>query len=69
MPELPEVETTLRGVSPHLVGSTVREVIVPENVKVTIAPTPQPRWGGDPGPGWRGQITADWLERRLGGSE
>ena len=28
MPELPEVETTLRGVSPHLVGSTVREVIV-----------------------------------------
>jgi len=28
MPELPEVETTLRGVSPHLVGKTVREVIV-----------------------------------------
>lgn len=28
MPELPEVETTLRGVSPHLVGRRVREVIV-----------------------------------------
>lgn len=28
MPELPEVETTLRGVSPYLVGRTVREVIV-----------------------------------------
>jgi formamidopyrimidine-DNA glycosylase len=28
MPELPEVETTLRGVSPHLVGRVVREVIV-----------------------------------------
>ncbi|MCX6856277.1 MAG: bifunctional DNA-formamidopyrimidine glycosylase/DNA-(apurinic or apyrimidinic site) lyase [Verrucomicrobia bacterium] len=28
MPELPEVETTLRGVSPWLVGRTVREVIV-----------------------------------------
>lgn len=28
MPELPEVETTLRGVSPHLVGRTIREVIV-----------------------------------------
>lgn len=28
MPELPEVETTLRGVCPHLVGKTVREVIV-----------------------------------------
>jgi len=28
MPELPEVETTLRGVSPHLVGHVIREVIV-----------------------------------------
>jgi formamidopyrimidine-DNA glycosylase len=28
MPELPEVETTLRGVEPWLVGRTVREVIV-----------------------------------------
>lgn len=28
MPELPEVETTLRGVCPHLVGKIVREVIV-----------------------------------------
>lgn len=28
MPELPEVETTLRGVSPYLVGRTIREVIV-----------------------------------------
>lgn len=28
MPELPEVETTLRGVTPHLVGKTVKEVIV-----------------------------------------
>jgi formamidopyrimidine-DNA glycosylase len=28
MPELPEVETTLRGVSPWLVGQKVREVIV-----------------------------------------
>ena len=30
MPELPEVETTLRGVSPHLVGHVVRSVIVRE---------------------------------------
>lgn len=28
MPELPEVETTLRGVLPHLQGRTVRELIV-----------------------------------------
>ena len=30
MPELPEVETTLRGVSPHLIGHTVRELLVQE---------------------------------------
>ncbi len=28
MPELPEVETTLRGVAPHLVGKTIREIEV-----------------------------------------
>ncbi|GEP42038.1 bifunctional DNA-formamidopyrimidine glycosylase/DNA-(apurinic or apyrimidinic site) lyase [Brevifollis gellanilyticus] len=28
MPELPEVETTLRGVSPYLVGRVIREVVV-----------------------------------------
>lgn len=28
MPELPEVETTRRGIEPHVVGTTVREVIV-----------------------------------------
>lgn len=30
MPELPEVETTLRGVSPHLVGCAIREITVRE---------------------------------------
>ena len=30
MPELPEVETTLRGVAPHLVGHTITEVDVRE---------------------------------------
>jgi formamidopyrimidine-DNA glycosylase len=30
MPELPEVETTLRGVLPHLVGRSVRELVVQE---------------------------------------
>ncbi|HYF34546.1 MAG TPA: bifunctional DNA-formamidopyrimidine glycosylase/DNA-(apurinic or apyrimidinic site) lyase [Prosthecobacter sp.] len=28
MPELPEVETTLRGVSPHLIGRKIKEMIV-----------------------------------------
>ena len=30
MPELPEVETTLRGVSPHVVGRTIMEVDIRE---------------------------------------
>jgi len=30
MPELPEVETTCRGIAPHIVGRCVREVIVRE---------------------------------------
>ena len=30
MPELPEVETTCRGIAPHIVGRTVCEVIVRE---------------------------------------
>src|SRR5258708_16452558 len=28
MPELPEVETTRRGLLPHLVGRTIRDVVV-----------------------------------------
>lgn len=28
MPELPEVETTLRGVAPHVLGKRVREIVV-----------------------------------------
>lgn len=30
MPELPEVETTRRGIAPHVEGSTLREVVVRE---------------------------------------
>ena len=30
MPELPEVETTLRGIAPHVVGRTIREVDIRE---------------------------------------
>ena len=30
MPELPEVETTRRGIEPHVVGRTVKEVVVRE---------------------------------------
>ncbi|WP_163831198.1 bifunctional DNA-formamidopyrimidine glycosylase/DNA-(apurinic or apyrimidinic site) lyase [Spartinivicinus ruber] len=31
MPELPEVETTRRGVSPHIVGSNVKQVVIREH--------------------------------------
>ncbi|MCK5888356.1 MAG: bifunctional DNA-formamidopyrimidine glycosylase/DNA-(apurinic or apyrimidinic site) lyase [Methylococcales bacterium] len=31
MPELPEVETTCRGIRPHIVGKTVKTVIVRQN--------------------------------------
>ena len=45
MPELPEVETTRRGIAPHIEGQTLAEVIirqpklrwpVPENIKHII---------------------------------
>ncbi|MEO6423431.1 MAG: DNA-formamidopyrimidine glycosylase family protein, partial [Candidatus Nitrotoga sp.] len=28
MPELPEVETTLRGLGPHLVGQRIADVVI-----------------------------------------
>ena len=28
MPELPEVETTRRGIAPHLLGQTIERVVV-----------------------------------------
>lgn len=40
MPELPEVETTRRGVEPHLTGQIVRDVVVREG---------RLRWGVPPG--------------------
>ena len=41
--------------------------IVPADVKVTIAPPfRDTRFVFDPPPGWRGEITTDWLDRRLG---
>lgn len=38
----------------------------PENVKVTIAPQHKDsRYSFEPPPGWKGQITRDWMESRL----
>jgi len=46
MPELPEVETTCRGIAPHIIGQTIQQVIVrnpqlrwpvPENLDQTLS--------------------------------
>lgn len=43
------------------------KVIMPESVKVQVIPTPPSRFHFEPPPGWRGQITHDWMDRRLNG--
>jgi len=56
MPELPEVETTLRGLAPHLIGQTVSDVSIR---------TPQLRWAIPPQlPGLLRQQTIRALHRR-----
>ncbi|MDZ4152372.1 DNA-formamidopyrimidine glycosylase family protein, partial [Methylicorpusculum sp.] len=46
MPELPEVETTCRGISPHITGQAIQQVIVrhpqlrwpvPDNLDQTLS--------------------------------
>jgi transposase len=44
------------------------KVIWPESVKVQAIPTPPSRFAFEPPPGWRGQITHDWMDRRLQGA-
>jgi formamidopyrimidine-DNA glycosylase len=40
MPELPEVETTRRGITPHLLGQSIREVMVRRrDLRLTIPPS------------------------------
>lgn len=43
------------------------KVIMPDSVKVQVIPTPPSRFHFEPPPGWRGQITHDWMDRRLQG--
>lgn len=42
-----------------------KKIVWPEHVKVQAIPTPPPRFAFTPPPGWRGQITQDWMDRRL----
>jgi len=47
-------------------SAPVNAVIVwPEHVAVQVIPTPPPRFSFTPPPNWRGQITNDWMDRRL----
>jgi hypothetical protein len=39
-------------------------VIMPESVKVYVAPTTPSRFHFDPPPGWVGEISKDWMDRR-----
>lgn len=43
-------------------------VVWPEHVKVQVHPTPPSRFDFTPPPGWRGEISKDWMNRRLGTS-
>ena len=43
-------------------------VFWPDTVKVQEIPTPPPRFAFQPEPGWRGQISQDWMDRRLSGA-
>ena len=52
MPELPEVETTRRGISPHVLGHRVREVVIRN---------PQLRWPVSPQ--LRGELVGRTIER------
>jgi formamidopyrimidine-DNA glycosylase len=56
MPELPEIETTLRGIAPHLLGQRVQQIIVRD---------PRLRWPipAELEPGLRGQVI-ETLRRR-----
>lgn len=43
------------------------KVVWPEHVTVQVIPTPPSRFAFEPPQGWRGQISRDWMERRVGG--
>lgn len=44
------------------------EVVYRDGKKVLVIPTPPGRFDFTPSKGWRGQITSDWLDRRLQGA-
>ena len=66
MPELPEVETTLRGIRPHLEGRRIERLVVREpRLRLPIPPELPPRLAGLPIEGL--QRRAKYLLIRVGG--
>jgi hypothetical protein len=60
-----QVVVEVRKAKPVEQPMTPANVIWPETVKVTTIPTPPSRFAFEPPPGWRGQITHDWMDQRL----
>ncbi len=54
--------------APSKVAPKPAKVIWPEHVSVQVIPTPPSRFAFQPHEGWRGQITADWMDRRSQGA-
>ena len=58
----------IRRAPPAPTAAKPAKVIWPEHVKVQTIPTPPSRFAFEPPKGWRGQITHDWMDRRLSGA-
>lgn len=67
-PKAMPVEVRKSKTAPAPTDVQPAEVIWPKGVKVTSIPTPPSRFAFEPPPGWRGQITHDWMDRRLQGA-
>lgn len=63
------IHITNRAKQPAIKAAPAAKIVWPEHVKVQVHPTPPSRFDFTPPPGWRGQITHDWMNRRLGGVE
>lgn len=62
-----ERKQALRQTKPYVAAEPKKaKVIWPEHVQVQRIPTPQDtRFTFDPPPGWRGEITRDWMNHRM----
>lgn len=68
-PPKPKAPAKLRQTKDWTPQESVKATVIwPENVKVHVLPTGRDtRFSFDPPPGWVGQISKDWLDRRHSG--